>query len=243
MVNNAAVRLLEGLLPNHCALCRMRSYRHLPLCRACESELPANTVACEQCAIPQTLASHSDAARFCGQCLSHPPPYDQVIAPWLYGEYLARLIQRWKYQRERHLTRVLAHLWLQRAGSRTDIDLLVPVPLHWRRRWHRGFNQSELLAAHLGDHVGTNGGLTPDLRTVKRHRPTAPQSAMSATERKRNLANAFTVSRPCDNLRVAIVDDVFTTGATAAALSRVLKQAGASRIEVWCLARTPTPYI
>ena len=243
MVNNAAVRLLEGLLPNHCALCRMRSYRHLPLCRACESELPANTVACEQCAIPLTLASHSDAARFCGQCLSHPPPYDQVIAPWLYGEYLARLIQRWKYQRERHLTRVLAHLWLQRAGSRTDIDLLVPVPLHWRRRWHRGFNQSELLAAHLGDHVGASGGLTPDLRTVKRHRATAPQSAMSATERKRNLANAFTVSRPCDNLRVAIVDDIFTTGAPAAALSRVLKQAGARRIEVWCLARTPTPYI
>ena len=243
MVNNAAVRLLEGLLPNHCALCRMRSYRHLPLCRACESELPANTVACEQCAIPLTLASHSDAARFCGQCLSHPPPYDQVIAPWLYGEYLARLIQRWKYQRERHLTRVLAHLWLQRAGSRTDIDLLVPVPLHWRRRWHRGFNQSELLAAHLGDHVGASGGLTPDLRTVKRHRATAPQSAMSATERKRNLANAFTVSRPCDNLRVAIVDDVFTTGATSAALSRVLKQAGARRIEVWCLARTPTPHI
>ena len=66
---------------------------------------------------------------------------------------------------------------------------------------------------------------------------------MSATERKRNLANAFTVSRPCDNLRVAIVDDVFTTGATAAALSRVLKQAGARRIEVWCLARTPTPHI
>ena len=97
MVNHAAMRLLEGLLPNHCALCHMRSYRHLPLCRACESELPANTVACEQCAIPLTLANHSDAGPVCGQCLSHPPPYDQVIAPWLYGEYLARLIQRWKY--------------------------------------------------------------------------------------------------------------------------------------------------
>ena len=243
MVNSAGVRLLEGLLPNHCALCRMRSYRHLPLCRPCESELPANTVACKQCAIPLAGANHLDAPRLCGQCLAHPPPYDRVIAPWLYGEYLARLIQRWKYQRERHLTRVLAHLWLQRAGSRRDVDLLVPVPLHWRRRWHRGFNQSELLAFHLGDHVGVAGGLTPDLCTVKRHQPTAPQSVMSAAQRKRNLANAFTVSRPCDNLRIAIVDDVLTTGATAAALSRALKQAGARHIEVWCLARTPTPYI
>lgn len=242
MVNSLGARLLEGLLPNHCALCRMRSLRPLPLCRLCESELPRNDTACAQCAIPLPGAVSLEPSRRCGRCQSNPPPYDKVIAPWLYGECLAHLIQRWKYRRERHLTGTLAYLWLAGAHSRRHVDLLVPVPLHWRRRWHRGFNQSELLAAQLGHYADKRVGLSPDLHIAKRKQPTAAQSGLSAAQRRCNLRDAFTVSQPCDNLHVAIVDDVLTTGATAAALSRALKQAGARSVDVWCLARTPAPY-
>ncbi|MEM9254250.1 MAG: ComF family protein [Pseudomonadota bacterium] len=164
---------------------------------------------------------------------------DRTIAPWLYGEYMAFLIQRWKYAGQTRLTPLLAQLWLQRATT-AHVDLLVPVPMHWSRRWRRGYNQAELLcrALHrthpqLADRVAS--------RLVRRNRPTAAQSGMDARSRNLNVRNAFTLQDRCDKLRVAIVDDVYTTGATARALSRALREAGAVHVEVWCVARTPAP--
>lgn len=240
MVNNIATALLTGLFPNYCALCKLRSHRQYPLCLACERELQPNRVCCQRCAIPLPEAENCPA-RLCGQCLQSPPPFQRVIAPWLYNEHLAYLIQRWKFHQERQLTPLLASLWLQQAASPPRVDLLVPVPLHWRRLWHRGFNQSELLCRQLrAAHPAlTHTGIAN--RMVRRQRATAAQSGMHAGERERNLKGAFTACRPCDNLRIAIVDDVLTTGATAAAMATVLQAAGAGHIEVWCLARTPAP--
>lgn len=241
MVNNFGVRLLDGLFPNHCALCGLRSRRPQPLCLDCEQEMPRNHHCCTRCAIPLSPVTVPEFERECGNCLHQAPPFDRVIAPWLYGEYFSRLIQLWKFQRDRRLTALLATLWRQQAELQYTIDLLVPVPLHWRRQWRRGFNQSELLGRQLLN-------ICPELRSctladgmVKRQRATAAQSGMNAAQRARNLVGAFTVCGPCDNLRVAIVDDVLTTGATAAAVASALKQAGAAHIEVWCLARTAAP--
>ncbi len=231
--------LLEGLFPNDCCLCGLRSHRTLPLCRECEAELQPNRHRCPGCAIP--LAAGSGEPAPCGSCQQRPPAFDAVIAPWLYSEHMAHLVHRWKYRGETRLTPLLAYLWLRETPAPAPVDLLVPVPLHWRKLWRRGFNQSDLLARQLcrlcpGIAVcGCHG------RLVRRVRPTAPQSGINATERRRNLRGAFTTLDTCATLRIAIVDDVLTTGATAEAMARALRAAGASAVEVWCLARTPPP--
>jgi ComF family protein len=201
--------------------------------------MPVNHHCCVGCAIPLPVAASPEAR--CGRCLQTPRPFDRVIAPWLYDECFSHLIHQWKYHRETRMTPLLATLWQQRAQLQAPIDLLVPVPLHWRRHWQRGFNQSELLCRELL-------AVCPELRScnlahqlVRRQRPTAAQSSMTAKQRARNLSGAFTARGACDNLRIAIVDDVFTTGATASAVAGALATAGASHIEVWCLARTPAP--
>lgn len=239
MVNNFREAILEDLFPNHCLLCQLRSHGPYPLCSDCRDELAPNTCACQRCALP--LADTGQTARLCGQCLQTPPPFQQVLAPWLYCEYLAYLIQRWKFQREQRLTALLAELWLEQVPTTNSIDLLVPIPLHWRRQWQRGYNQAELLARRLLSH---HPGISParlETGLLRRGRATRAQSGMDAKARLRNLHGAFTVHKPCDNLRIAVVDDVLTTGATAAAAASALNTAGAAHVEIWCVARTPAP--
>lgn len=241
MVNKAVTALLDGLFPRYCALCGLRSHRGVALCDSCQHDLPMNNSCCYRCAIPLPQSGLADNARLCGSCLQRPPPFDRVVAPWLYCEYMAALIQRWKFGRDQRLTAVLAALWLCGAGRPNPVDLIIPVPLHWRRLWQRGFNQSELLCRRL--RVTAPELATTPLRPfgLKRRRATPAQSGMNASERANNLKGAFTANLPCDNLRVAIVDDVLTTGATAGAAAAALRQAGASHIEIWCLARTDSP--
>jgi ComF family protein len=253
VVDRLARALLDGLFPLDCCLCGLRSHSRLPLCRDCRGELPANGACCERCALPLppapppqpltprpgVLPPLPETPRLCGRCLRQPPPFDRVVAPWLYGEYLGHIIHRWKFAGERRLTPLLADLWLQGAERAGQVDLLLPVPLHWRRLWQRGFNQAELLCRQLrrADPCLAAVRLEPSL--VRRRRATPAQSGMDAPRRAANLRGAFTQGRPCANLRVAIVDDVLTTAATATAVAAVLRKGGASHIEVWCLARTP----
>lgn len=241
LVNNLPLAALKGLFPQHCLLCGLPSRRDLPLCHPCEAELPANNHCCRRCALPLAplpTPAGSGRDRICGACLAAPPPFASATAPWLYSEQLAFILQRWKYGHDWRLTALLGYLWRQQAGQHPMPDLLVPVPLHWRKRWRRGVNQAELLCRQL-----QRGGLVAPVNThlVRRHRSTRAQSALDAGERRANVAGAFTVRGRCDNLDIAIVDDVLTTGATAASLSRALLDAGAASVRVWCLARTPPP--
>ncbi len=241
MVNKISASLLDGLFPHHCALCGLRSHRPVPLCLECQREMPLNQHCCARCALPLPATTDADTARFCGSCQHTPPPFDRVIAPWLYEEYFAHLIHQWKFHRERRMTPLLAALWQQHAKYHAPVDVLVPVPLHWRKRWQRGFNQSELLCRQLHATCPELKSCRIAHRLVKRQRATAAQAGMGARQRRNNLKGAFIVCGPCDGLRIAIVDDVLTTGATATAMANVLAGAGASYIEVWCLARTPAP--
>lgn len=231
-VNNIVERCADALFPGYCCLCQWRCPGSLPLCVDCRAELVRNLHCCPRCALP--LALHS---ALCGQCLAHPPAFNRVVAPLQYCEYLAFMLGRWKFQGDLALTPLMADLWLQNADTSEPPDVLVPVPLHWFRRWRRGYNQSELLARRLAPAFG---GLSVNTRLLKRARATAAQSGMNARQRTRNLRGAFTVTGSCDNLRVALVDDVLTTGATAGEAAHVLRQAGAARVDVWCLARTPS---
>jgi len=166
-----------------------------------------------------------------------------VVVPWIYDEQLAHLIHRWKYRGDIKLTALLARLWLQQVQLPTtpSIDVIVPVPLHWRKMMYRGFNQSDLLCRQLHRQSMALSSVKINSKLLRRHRATTAQSGNTARQRAGNLRAAFTALLPCDNLRIAVVDDVLTTGATAAAVCGVLREAGAQHIELWCLARTPPP--
>ena len=232
------VSALEALFPNYCYLCGLRSNQGLPLCVGCLSGLVVNDACCPRCALPGRAGSTA----LCGQCLQAPPAFDRVIAPWLYGEQMAFLLHRWKFHGERRISALLAYLWLSQQHHNTaPPDLIVPVPLHWSKLWRRGFNQSQLLCMQLQVQCAAFREIKLDARLVQRHRATPSQSTLSAAARKFNLLGAFTARQRCDNLRVAIVDDVLTTGSTAAAMATTLRDAGACHIEIWCMARTPEP--
>jgi ComF family protein len=240
--------LLQALFPSYCCLCQRACDAALPLCADCRRALPRNQYACHRCALPLpalpdqgTVLQQPEPERLCGACIREAPPFDQVIAPWIYDAHFAYLIGRWKYTRQQSLTALLAQLWIDAAPPVPTVDLLVPVPLHWRKLWQRGFNQATLLATALQQRDAQFADCPIAVKGVRRLRPGAPQSRSGAEQRQRNLRAAFTVDRPCDNLRVAIIDDVVTTGATASALAGALRAQGAARVDVWSLARTPAP--
>ncbi|PLW84224.1 hypothetical protein CWI75_02455 [Kineobactrum sediminis] len=244
MVNTQAHQLLESVFPQYCVLCQLRSHDPLPLCVDCSRQFQLNEHCCRRCALPLAWEpGNSGEAPLCGPCQSQPPPFDRVVAPLIYEDHIAHLIQRWKFQRQRRLTPLLASLWLGHAvlAQPLDRDLLLPVPLHWRRQLWRGFNQAALLG-HALQKQAPNLAATP-LRAngLRRIRATPAQAGLNARERSRNLTAAFGIRCDARGLRVALIDDVMTTGTTAAALATVLKQAGAKDVQLWCLARTPAP--
>ena len=167
---------------------------------------------------------------------------DGIRSPFRFDGVIRQSIHQLKYRNLRALATPLAVL-LNDYLTTNPIpgEILVPVPLHWRRRWQRGFNQSELLCHRLVRLCPELANTPVDGRMLLRNRATAPQSGMDARQRAGNLQGAFTVRGPCDNLRLAVVDDVLTTGATATAVANALQTAGAVRVEIWCLARTPAP--
>lgn len=231
MVNNLLERWLGPLLPACCLLCgdTLKGGR---LCHPCRNDLPAPIHACPRCALPLDAPAAS-----CGACLSHPPRWSRCLAPLLYRPPASALLAGFKYRGRLSAGRLLTDLLLEqlRREGIGPAELLLPVPMHWRRRLRRGFNQTELIA----DQLGAALGLPVAMRTLRRIRPTQPQQALDAAARARNLRGAFTLSASVAGRHLALIDDVVTTGATAAELSRLLLQSGAASVQLWALARTP----
>jgi ComF family protein len=158
-------------------------------------------------------------------------------AAYTFGSYegvLRELIQLFKYKRIRTLAEPLGKMMAGALPRDERFDVIVPMPLFWWRKWHRGFNQARLLA----DIVSRRTGI-PVVESARRVRATPPQAGLSNAERRRNVARAFACKRGAHNARrVLLVDDVFTTGATASACAAALKRAGAAHVSVIALART-----
>ena len=236
-VNKTAHPLLEAVFPQYCLLCQLRSHSPLPLCAECFTCLQGNDHACERCALPLSPG----AGGLCSQCLTQPPAFDSVIAPLVYEPHIALLISRWKFGRERRLTQLLAVLWQAWVIPPMDRDLLLPVPLHWRRLLWRGFNQAALLGLAIRAREPELGLLPLRTNILQRRRATAAQASLSGQQRSANLQAAFQIRGDVRGLRIAVIDDVMTTGATADAIAQALKAAGAADVQLWCLARTPAP--
>jgi len=225
--------LARWLLPLRCLLCGAPGEHGVDVCAACAAELPRNRSSCARCALPLPVP-----AALCGECQRHAPPWDAAWAPFRYGWPLDRLESRFKFGRDLAAGRALATLWQREPMPLSKPELLLPVPLHRARLRQRGYNQALELARPLARQFGVP--LRHDL--LQRSRGTAAQTELDAVARRRNVRGAFAVRAGVAlPAHVAILDDVMTTGATLAECARVLKRAGVVRVDVWALARAPTP--
>jgi ComF family protein len=155
------------------------------------------------------------------------------VAPLAYAFPIDAAIKALKFRRKLFYAPGLAQLLCTAINElRGDIDAVLPVPLHWRRRWFRGFNQ----ALEIGKPVAKQLGV-PLVNTVRRKRATPFQSGLSARERARNLKSAFVVRGSLQYQHVLIVDDVITTGTTMRQVARVLKDAGVDKVSALAVAR------
>ena len=232
MVNQRWNAIVTWLWPGRCPLCRGRSGTRSDLCHGCHSALPWLHTACQRCAAP--LAS---SARTCGQCQRKPPPFDRACAAVRYEKPVDRLVLNLKYHRRLEFARTLGELLATRlqamASPDAMVDFIVPVPLHAARLRERGYNQSLEIARVVARQLGAPIAA----RAARRVRATAAQTALPLKQRARNVRNAFAVDRSLRGKRVAIVDDVMTSGHTVGALAKALRRAGAKEIAVWVVAR------
>jgi ComF family protein len=251
-VRHAAERAVCGLFqlvfPDDCRVCGepLHEVSRIPVCSPCLKE-PEPFVAeyfCAACRTPFLNRSPLDESGRCAMCRLGLSGYD---AAYSYGSYeggLRKLVHLLKYGGVRPLARPMGD-YLARALPREQrFDLIVPMPLHWRRRWQRGFNQAELLAREIARRWNA-----PVRKIARRVRFTAAQAGLTLAQRRLNVRGAFSVKRGVrlDGMRVLLVDDVLTTGASASACARALKRAGASHVAVLTLARadrrTALPYL
>ncbi|MDR3214614.1 MAG: ComF family protein [Azoarcus sp.] len=198
-----------------------------PVCAACARELPRQVaaLACPLCGLP------TPGGETCGRCLREPPAFDSTYAAFTYVFPLDVLVRALKY---RHRL-ALAGFFAGAFDVLPVADLVLPMPLHPSRLCSRGFNQAVEIARPLA----RAAGLPLEWAGVARVRATPPQASLDHDARLANLRNAFAARRRFDGLRVAVVDDVMTTGASLDALARCLKANGAAAVHNFVVARTP----
>lgn len=234
-VNLKPSRLVDGtldtLLPSHCLLCGARGQGSLSLCPDCTTDMPCNTSCCTRCALPLETP-----APLCGRCIRHAPPWDSAWVPFRYEWPLGQMETRFKFSGDLAAGRTLSLLWIASTRPGELPQAIIPVPLHHTRLRGRGYNQALELAKPLAKSLGV-----PLLRVaLQRTRATGAQTELTAVQRRRNVRGAFAVcNRDALPEHIAVLDDVFTTGATLGECARVLKRAGVARVDVWALARAP----
>ena len=231
-----AAAIARLVLPQRCELCVARTDGAL-LCAACADTLPRIAAACPVCAVP------SAGSAVCGRCLADPPPYAATIAALAYAFPADRLLQRIKYGGRIALAEwagaTLAAAVRVTLAGRTGTnrpDRIVALPLAASRQRERGFNQAREIAVHVACGIGL-----PLAAPLARISAGPPQTALPWAERRRNVRGAFAVHSAVRGARIALVDDVMTTGATLAEAARMLRSAGAARVECWVVARTLPP--
>jgi ComF family protein len=240
-IKHVAAPVIDVLLPHRCLGCGGIVEAAGVLCPACWDALELiGPPCCEACGLPFEYDAGPGA--LCGACTRQPPPFARARAPLLYTEASRKLILSFKHGDRTEAAAAFAS-WMIRAGAELieDADAIVPVPLHWSRLFARRYNQAALLASAIGRRTGIE--VLPDI--LVRHRRTPSQGHLSRKGRRRNVAGAFVVPPGrADRIagqRVLLIDDVMTTGATAAVCARGLRRAGAVSVDVLTLARVPAP--
>lgn len=229
---SVASSIVDLLFPTRCVVCG--ALHRDPLCPSCVAALPyIDGPICARCGAESSS--------------SEPPPaYSRCRSLFVFEDAGREVIHVFKYANGRRLAPVFASAAVERIEPEFfDVDCVTYVPLHPSRRSQRGYNQSQLIARCVGRLIGA-----PVVSVLRQARPTADQSRLSGEERRRNIKGAFECRRlgqpesgrhPADlhEMRVLLVDDVFTTGATAGECASVLVQAGAAEVRVLTIARAP----
>lgn len=226
------------LFPDECRICKraLTQWTRVPVCRDClKSPQPLETeFHCALCHTPFANDFPLDEHGVCAACRAGLRGFDSAASFGFYEGPLRGLIHLFKYSGMKPLVRPLAAFLERAIPIDQAFDAVVAVPLHWRKRWQRGFNQAELLARQVAKHRRV-----PLLAALKRKRSTAVQATLASAGRHRNVEGAFTIRAKAEvaGKTILLVDDVMTTGATASACASVLKRAGAKSVSLVTLAR------
>ena len=226
------------LFPDECRICKtgLNGFTRVPVCAQClkAPEPLAAGYFCVTCRTPFQNSFPLDELGRCGLCRAGARAFDMAYCYGAYEGSLRELIHLLKYGGMKPLAPLLAAHLASALPRDQQFDLVVPMPLHWQRRWRRGFNQSELLARPIARRCGV-----PVENAVRRTRSTVAQAGLSNARRRENVAGAFRVRKPerVSGRRVLLIDDVMTTGATASACALAMKRAGARSVTLLALAR------
>lgn len=213
-------------------LCTAAKGGDLGLCVECVNSLPWHQQAhCPQCG----LAAVNN--QVCGHCLKSAPAFDRTRTLFRYAYPLDAMLQRYKYGHLLTMAETFGRLLADVIATDTKNDLpdiIVPMPLHPQRLQERGFNQAVEIARVVGNQLQ----LKLDTQSCARIKLAPPQVSLPLKQRVQNMRGAFSCETRLDGLRIALLDDVMTTGASLNALAKTVKAAGASHVECWVIART-----
>jgi ComF family protein len=231
--------LVNALFKQKCLLCDSKiigtQANTLVVCEACLNDLPWHSNnACPQCGL-------SSRGQLCGSCINSPPSFDATHAVFLYDFPINAMMVRYKYGNSLNLGDTFGQFLAEKIAHENlteNIDFVIPMPMHPQRLKERGFNQ----ALEIAKVLTKNTKQKLSHKGVERKTLTPPQASLPLKERVKNIKGAFKVEENVkDKLtgkRIAIVDDVMTTGASLNELAKTLKKAGASHVECWVIART-----
>lgn len=203
------------------------------ICPACADAVVRKGNHCQQCG----FKLKSPSAKKCGECVIKPKLYQKLIAACDYKYPVNSSISQMKFSQQmdiiRGLSAMLATTVEQNYQEQTMPTLLVPIPLHHKRLFSRGYNQSELIANRLSKSLN----IPTDSARLARIKNTPHQIGLKAIERRKNLKDAFVVSQTLPK-HIALIDDVVTTGSTITEACKTCLKHGAEQIDIWCLAKT-----
>jgi len=226
-------KLCQHALPQSCAFCAAPCGSSL-VCATCSNALPRIAFACPRCALPAWNGA------VCSACLLIPPPFAAAYAAFEYAFPLDRLLQAFKYGGRLALADFLAEALCAAVAHRPPNhpipDAVVALPLAPSRQRARGFDQATEIARRVARITGV-----PMATGLRRARDTPAQAALPWKDRAKNVRGAFVADSSLSGMRIAIVDDVMTTGATLASAASAALLAGALAVEAWAVARTLPP--